>query len=396
MKVIFNILAISLLTNLAIAGPDCDGNGIDDAVDINAGRLVDANGNGVPDCCERGYPCAINLVQNGSFEFGPQQPDCTWVLVAPGATNVSPWQVTSGTVDRVRISSACPAVESWRSFDGEFTVDLVGQQAGRLAQSVATIPGYRYLLTFATSTNNSGQTSGQRTIRVQAGSLDTTISQQVTPYPARWIIHSHEVVASASVTTITFTDLSTIWTAGMVLDDVRFVPAGTFDCNTDGRYDYEQIVSGELVDANGNGIPDGASITAQPTDQNVGVDTPVTFIVETSTTAGCTTPVTYQWQRRNPLVADPAAPGAWIDLADGNGFLNTRGSGLIIARPTPGLATGYRCKIGGGCGCEPAQGGFIYTDTVNFTIACPADFNADGGIDFGDIEAFFERWENGC
>jgi hypothetical protein len=33
---------------------------------------------------------------------------------------------------------------------------------------------------------------------------------------------------------------------------------------------------------------------------------------------------------------------------------------------------------------------------VNFNIACPADFNADGGVDFTDVEAFFERWENGC
>jgi hypothetical protein len=69
---------------------------------------------------------------------------------------------------------------------------------------------------------------------------------------------------------------------------------------------------------------------------------------------------------------------------------------MTVVRPGPAIATGYRCKIGGGCGCEPNPGGFIYTDTVNFSIACPADFNADGGIDFGDVEAFFERWENGC
>ncbi len=170
------------------------------------------------------------------------------------------------------------------------------------------------------------------------------------------------------------------------------------DCNNDGIVDKGQILSGELPDANNNGIPDGGpTITSQPIDQNVGVDVPVTFIVEVANDPACTAPMTYQWQRRNPLVADPAALGAWIDLADGSGFLNTRGSGLIIVRPTPGLATGYRCKMSGGCGgCEPGPGGFIYTNTVNFTIACPADFNADGGVDFGDVEEFFSRWENGC
>jgi hypothetical protein len=170
------------------------------------------------------------------------------------------------------------------------------------------------------------------------------------------------------------------------------------DCNNDGIVDKGQILSGELPDANNNGIPDGGpTITSQPVDQNVVVDTPVTFIVEVANDPAGTAPVTYQWQRRNPLVANPAAPGAWIDLADGSGFLNIRGSGLIVVRPTPGLATGYRCKMSGGCGgCEPGTGGFIYTNTVNFTIACPAHFNADGGVDFGDIEEFFARWENGC
>jgi hypothetical protein len=168
------------------------------------------------------------------------------------------------------------------------------------------------------------------------------------------------------------------------------------DCNNDGIVDKGQILSGQLPDANNNGIPDGVAIITQPTDQNVGVDTPVAFVVEVGADATCTVPVTYQWQRRNPLVADAASPNAWIDLADGNGIFGTRAPNLTLLRPVPGLATGYRCKIGGGCGCEPGQGGFVYTDTVNFSVACPADFNADGGIDFGDVEAFFERWENGC
>ncbi len=168
------------------------------------------------------------------------------------------------------------------------------------------------------------------------------------------------------------------------------------DCNADGVLDAYQVAIGQLPDADNNGIPDGVAIVTQPTDQNVGVDTPVAFVVEVGTDPACTTPVTYQWQRRNPLVADPASPNAWIDLADGNGFFGTHAPNLTLLRPIPGLATGYRCKIGGGCGCEPSQGGFVYTNTVNFSVACPADFNADGGIDFGDVEAFFERWENGC
>ncbi len=176
-----------------------------------------------------------------------------------------------------------------------------------------------------------------------------------------------------------------------------FIVEWSADCNSDGIVDKGQILSGELPDANNNGIPDGGpTITAQPVDQNVGVDSPVTFIVEVASDPSCTPPVTFQWQRRNPTVADPAAASAWIDLVDGGGFFGTRAPNLSISRPIPGLATGYRCKIGGGCGCEPGQGGFVYTNTVNFSVACPADFNADGGVDGLDLFAFFERWENGC
>jgi hypothetical protein len=168
------------------------------------------------------------------------------------------------------------------------------------------------------------------------------------------------------------------------------------DCNNDGIVDKGQILAGEFSDANNNGIPDGPGIAVQPTDQSVSVGNAATFIVQVAAAPACTTPVTYQWQRRNPAVADPAAPGAWIDLADDATFSGAQARNLSITNPIPALATGYRCKIGGGCGCEPNPGGFIYTDTVNFNIACPADFNADGGVDFTDVEAFFERWENGC
>jgi hypothetical protein len=169
------------------------------------------------------------------------------------------------------------------------------------------------------------------------------------------------------------------------------------DCNNDGIVDYGQILSGELQDANHNGIPDSSiSITQQPADQAVGVDQPVFFVVETTSSPTCTTPITYRWQRRNPLVTDPNTPNAWLDLQDGGGFINTGTASLTILHPTPALATGYRCRLSGGCGCEGAASGTALTNTVNFGVACPADFNADGGVDFQDVEAFFERWENGC
>jgi dienelactone hydrolase len=42
-----------------------------------------------------------------------------------------------------------------------------------------------------------------------------------------------------------------------------------------------------------------------------------------------------------------------------------------------------------------ADGGTIVWASVSLTVACPADFNLDGGVDGSDIEAFFATWTKG-
>ena len=56
---------------------DCNSDGIVDYGQIRAGELEDANGNNIPDCCEQSTSCPINLIENGGFEIGPTQTDCT-------------------------------------------------------------------------------------------------------------------------------------------------------------------------------------------------------------------------------------------------------------------------------------------------------------------------------
>jgi len=133
-------------------------------------------------------------------------------------------------------------------------------------------------------------------------------------------------------------------------------------------------------------------IVEQPSNQEAVPGAPVTFIVNASQPSDCTIPLMYQWQRRDPRITDDNAPDAWISLTEGSGYLNVDRPALTVTNPTPGLAGPFRCRITGTCGCI----GPIYSDIIDFTVTCPADFNADGGIDFGDVEAFFERWENGC
>ncbi len=135
--------------------------------------------------------------------------------------------------------------------------------------------------------------------------------------------------------------------------------------------------------------PARIAVTLQPVDVAVGVDVPVVFFVEASFV--CDQPLRFQWQRRVPAVPDESDPNAWTDLTDGGGIMNATTAALTLTRPIPALASGFRCRISSACAAEP-----VYTNTVNFSVACPADFNADGGVDGLDLFAFFERWENGC
>jgi formylglycine-generating enzyme required for sulfatase activity len=137
-------------------------------------------------------------------------------------------------------------------------------------------------------------------------------------------------------------------------------------------------------------------ILTPPTSQSVNVDQPVLFALELNSLSPCVASLAFQWQRRNPLVTDPSDPQAWISLIEGGGFSGTQSPNLAIFRPTPGLATGYRCRISNACGCEADSSGVIYTDVVNYSAACPSDFNLDGSVDGDDVIMFFERWDVGC
>ena len=184
------------------------------------------------------------------------------------------------------------------------------------------------------------------------------------------------------------------WTRIAAAPPARFKPAVAYHAPSSAAILYGGRTSGPEATTTLQ-LRSPCLIRQQPQDQAVDPGNPVMFVVEVAAAGGCDDPFTYQWQRRNPAVADANAPGAWIDLTDTAGFFGTRAVNLTITNPIPALATGFRCRIAGGCGCL-AGSAFAYSNTVNFSVACPADFNADGGIDFGDIEAFFERWENGC
>jgi hypothetical protein len=171
------------------------------------------------------------------------------------------------------------------------------------------------------------------------------------------------------------------------LTSASIADAGIYDCVVSNACTTLTSTPAPLV------VISPPTITQQPQDQAASPGAMVSVLIQVQAESHCGSPqpFRYQWQRRDPAVADSGSPAAWINLHDGSQFVNTQTNALIIPQPIPALATGYRCRIDGGCDC-----GESYSEIVNFSVACPADFNADGGVDFSDVEAFFDRWENGC
>ena len=196
---------------------DCNGDGSVDYGQILSGELPDANGNFIPDCCEQGGTCPVNVAVNGSFEAGTPLNACTSETVASGDALGTGWMVTAGSVQRVRASATC-ATQGAPKF-GDFFVDLLN--GGEIRQAVATTPGRGYRLTFWLSGDCAG---GPTTKRVTAtlGSAAQNFDHACSGTGSQaWRSCSVEFIANASVTTLSLKSAVGGASNGPLVDGVR-------------------------------------------------------------------------------------------------------------------------------------------------------------------------------
>lgn len=99
---------------------------------------------------------AENLVANGSFENGiidPFPPNTNFPYfetLGVGATNIANWSVVSGTIDY-------KTSLQWQASDGDRSLDMDGLTfPGSVIQSIPTVPGQLYELTFDMAGNPGG------------------------------------------------------------------------------------------------------------------------------------------------------------------------------------------------------------------------------------------------
>lgn len=162
-----------------------------------------------------------NLIQNGSFEIGPE-PGGSMITYKAGAADISGWRVTRDTIDYI-------GPGFWSGSDGRRSIDLDGTPgAGGVAQSFATTAGQEYVVTFDLA-GNPGCAPPIKRLEVTAAGQSTEFSFEASGTSAAamgWVKKTWRFKANASNTTLEFRSLGDPnGKCGPVIDNVVVVSA---------------------------------------------------------------------------------------------------------------------------------------------------------------------------
>jgi len=173
------------------------------------------------------------LITNGSFENTNNTftGDANSVdVLSSGSTAIPGWTTTNG-VPTAWIKSGNPY--DIPAADGDYFLDLtsysnVGTYGG-VAQSVATVAGTSYVVTFDLGYGgSSGTFAGPVSVLVSAaGTSGTLTSGSGRPNPAVWTPESFTFTATSSLTQLDITGTSTAGGQYIGLDNVDVEPAAT-------------------------------------------------------------------------------------------------------------------------------------------------------------------------
>jgi choice-of-anchor C domain-containing protein len=161
-----------------------------------------------------------NAIVNGGFEASG--PIAAWRSLSAGSTAVSGWRVTSGTGALVG--------GFWHASSGTNSLEVGSPGAGTIAQTIATVAGRRYRLTFALAGNPDGPPR-VKTLVVSAGPVTRRFAFDVAGHSRGamgWTAESLDFTAMSSTTAIAFARLdggASAW-FGPAIDDVAVTEAG--------------------------------------------------------------------------------------------------------------------------------------------------------------------------
>jgi hypothetical protein len=152
-----------------------------------------------------------NLISNPSFET-PVAPVGNFVLFNTGSVAIPGWTVTgpAGTDVGIVNNTFAQNGVTFEAFDGNQSVDLTGFNSNStegLMQSVATMIGTNYVLTFYIGNTTGGGifgTTSSDTLKINGTQVGIFTNSAVAPTNLNWQQFSHSFTATTATTTIEF------------------------------------------------------------------------------------------------------------------------------------------------------------------------------------------------
>jgi hypothetical protein len=226
---------------------DCNGDGIVDYGQCRDGSLPDYNGNNIPDCCEAGTPCVVGNypVQwrvedggNGHWYRGDIHPEgIDWPTARQSSEDRGGHLATlTASMENEFAFRLLPTVESWPNEYGPW----IGGY--RIQGAWAWVTGEPFSWTnwrIGEPNNDSCSNRSEDAIHMNIFSSGWN---DFPPVPTGCDIARNGTAVWSHIVE---------WSA---------------DCNGDGIVDYGQILLGQLVDANNNGVPDSCEVDPCPAD----------------------------------------------------------------------------------------------------------------------------------
>lgn len=263
-------------------------------------------------------------VVNGSFETG-DDPGIFSTRI-PGDTDIANWTVTAGSIDYIGTY--------WQAAEGSRSIDMNGTEAGAISQTIPTVIGATYDVTFYISGNPDGGPAlkemavGATGAAAQNYSYDTS-AEGNTKADMKWSPRTYSFLATGASTVLTFESL-VAGAYGPALDNITIVetlpPPPCDNCGCGG--------SGSHASGNAGGV-------------NISVSQSGCINNTTSATAS---------------TGGNTAGGSEGGRGGRGGSVRANGGGIL----SPSIGNNGGATGGaGGAGGAGAEGGFIQTGPAN-------------------------------
>lgn len=158
---------------------------------------------------------AVNLIFNGGFESSVIT--SRWLTLSAGSSTLTGWTISSGSIEILNNSY-------WQPSEGFQSVDTSGNSSGKIQQTIVTVPGSTYRLTFDLAGNPDGGPT-IKTLQVglnssaQIFTFDTT---GVSYDDMKWSARSWDFTATSSSTLLSFQNIGST-PYGTAIDNVSLV-----------------------------------------------------------------------------------------------------------------------------------------------------------------------------